>query len=151
MPHTGNLGNHLCFIPSPSSLSTSSPTVLSFTTLSSYIPYTFFPLPLQGLRINHLWVAQPLTPRNPFKWDLLPTPEHIYIPLFPAVWQVILSHNKFALLLHDCHLVFTTGPQEKESLVGSRAWTRERLICHLAWSVTILLKSRQAWHLGGRI
>lgn len=39
-------------------------------------------------------------------------PEHICIPLFPAMWQVILSHNKFALLLQDCHLVFTPGPQE---------------------------------------
>lgn len=40
-------------------------------------------------------------------------PEHICIPLFPAMWQVILSHNEFALLLQDCHLVFIPGLQEK--------------------------------------
>lgn len=121
------------------------------TTHSSDIPQIiFFPLPMQGLRINHLWVAQPLTPRNPFKWDLLPMPEHICIPLFPAMWQVILSHNEFALLLQDCHLVFIPGLQEK-SLVWGRAWTRELLIYPLAQGVIILLKPRQAWHLGDRI
>lgn len=143
----GNVAKQLKSIPSLPSFLTSSPWYIppSFTP-SSDIPLIF---PSSCARVKNK--SLPNHPRNPFMWDLLPVPEPICIPLFPAMWQVILSHNAFALLLQDCHLVFTSGPQEKKLLVENRACRQELLIYHLAQGVIILLKLRQAWHLGDRI